>query len=721
MIGCDHCEEWYHGPCIGISESKADRVEKFTCIRCSTKQMFHGSATVAVGIIRKWTCRKDLKKARQVEFQKLQRKDRKEKKDTEKFTNSIIQLEFNLSQLKRKDQTKKSNSTIMEFESTFPGRDSIKKKKEDRAEKSDDPSTNIVSLEDGESANTINADVPSNSNETTNISKNLTGNAYHTTVAKNKSKGNTTEVICVAAGDMSKAKMEGISVAVRKEEGEILLKLDKLRIALKQSKVRLDKVAAQSQERLRVEAKEDKYSNILRNWCLKIRSEVLVPSTEAQSLKTRPQASGIMPPIMPQVIAEARDLGISELPDVKKMIDCFKSICWSFSAMYILRRKPSISHFRHLIAVASKFKLPDEKAFKTIKFMANKASQWQTKVRKAISPKAGEKKSFNVSMLQGLQCGIRELPLVIPEEQILRNVIEDNGARHCKCGGPRDENRMLKCASCDKKIHLACIITQKSGLDKNEKWVCPCCGIENIADGNMGLAEDAVGLEGLAVKNVNSEDGISPHAPDPNKLWPPFGLKESLSAVEAFGSDCLAIPDIPNIESNKDNQTRLRTKIDYTAPSNKVFLSSEVLRKDESSTSDIQSCRYAPTENVASEAESKHKAMQLCEQSCPPEVNIKSPKKLSDSRNNHTRKIENKSDSICPASQSKVPNTMRVGSIEDCDAVVVPANLSSASDTSFSASCGSQSKNQWTDKTDIPNNDEELTGVVAEQCPEVSS
>ena len=83
MIGCDHCEvsflqyqvlltrnlddnwsltflvhyvkqkEWYHGSCIGLSESKAERFEKFTCVRCSTKNIFNSSAVTAVGIIKK--------------------------------------------------------------------------------------------------------------------------------------------------------------------------------------------------------------------------------------------------------------------------------------------------------------------------------------------------------------------------------------------------------------------------------------------------------------------------------------------------------------------------------------------------------------------------------------------------------------------------------------------------------------------------------------------
>jgi antitoxin component HigA of HigAB toxin-antitoxin module len=53
MIGCDDCEEWYHGSCIGVSESRADRYEKYSCVRCSTKNVFKSSASGAIEIIKR--------------------------------------------------------------------------------------------------------------------------------------------------------------------------------------------------------------------------------------------------------------------------------------------------------------------------------------------------------------------------------------------------------------------------------------------------------------------------------------------------------------------------------------------------------------------------------------------------------------------------------------------------------------------------------------------
>lgn len=34
MIGCDACEEWYHGDCINITEKEAKLIKQYFCVRC---------------------------------------------------------------------------------------------------------------------------------------------------------------------------------------------------------------------------------------------------------------------------------------------------------------------------------------------------------------------------------------------------------------------------------------------------------------------------------------------------------------------------------------------------------------------------------------------------------------------------------------------------------------------------------------------------------------
>jgi len=37
-IGCDRCDDWYHGSCVGITKSEADRMDTYVCPVCRQKQ-----------------------------------------------------------------------------------------------------------------------------------------------------------------------------------------------------------------------------------------------------------------------------------------------------------------------------------------------------------------------------------------------------------------------------------------------------------------------------------------------------------------------------------------------------------------------------------------------------------------------------------------------------------------------------------------------------------
>ena len=34
-IGCEGCPDWYHGRCVGILQSEADKIDQYFCPRCS--------------------------------------------------------------------------------------------------------------------------------------------------------------------------------------------------------------------------------------------------------------------------------------------------------------------------------------------------------------------------------------------------------------------------------------------------------------------------------------------------------------------------------------------------------------------------------------------------------------------------------------------------------------------------------------------------------------
>jgi hypothetical protein len=78
-----------------------------------------------------------------------------------------------------------------------------------------------------------------------------------------------------------------------------------------------------------IEKSKDQKADLLRRWCVRVRSFVLVPSHEEQAEKARPSPNGTLSPSMSSVIADADALTISDLPDVEAMVNCFKCMSWS--------------------------------------------------------------------------------------------------------------------------------------------------------------------------------------------------------------------------------------------------------------------------------------------------------------------------------------------------------------------------------------------------------
>ena len=96
MIGCDGCEEWYHGPCVGITQEQAQKTDKYVCVRCSTLRIYKDNAGTVANILRKWTSAKDLAKSRSGDSQRYGRKVRSAERDIVKGKAGLENLEREL-------------------------------------------------------------------------------------------------------------------------------------------------------------------------------------------------------------------------------------------------------------------------------------------------------------------------------------------------------------------------------------------------------------------------------------------------------------------------------------------------------------------------------------------------------------------------------------------------------------------------------------------------
>ena len=96
MIGCDECEEWYHGQCIGISESQAEKFDRFVCVRCCLKKAYKNTSHSAGCLIRKWSNDGELSKARQNDSQKHHRKVKRDLREKAKILKQIDECQKKL-------------------------------------------------------------------------------------------------------------------------------------------------------------------------------------------------------------------------------------------------------------------------------------------------------------------------------------------------------------------------------------------------------------------------------------------------------------------------------------------------------------------------------------------------------------------------------------------------------------------------------------------------
>lgn len=119
-----------------------------------------------------------------------------------------------------------------------------------------------------------------------------------------------------------------------------------------------------------------------------------------------------------------------------------------------------------------------------------------------------------------------------------------------KSVGPSDGSFMLGCDNCDRWFHGSCMKIDKATGDALTKWICPPCsrlptnGLPpppHAQQSNTLVNETSKSVQesgtSLLIQPPSAQplNDISPHAPDPNSLWPPLGLRDDKEAVEGLG------------------------------------------------------------------------------------------------------------------------------------------------------------------------------------------
>ena len=340
-------------------------------------------------------------------------------------------------------------------------------------------------------------------------------------------------------------------------------KLEKVETTLESCNRRLEELTQIFNARKAQETREDATKSSLRMWCILVREKVIIPSTEEQAKLSHPRGDGNLSYPMECAVKEATILGIRNLPDISLVINAFGCLSWALRALFVLRSKPKVEEIRSLVAQSEgvSFKLPETKCVRMLQSPLSRATLWQAKVAKALKAIPGERKSYDIEMLTKLHIGVREIPYLMSEEYQICNTIEDEGNRHCICGGPSDGRFMISCDKCELWFHGDCVKFDKIIGDEQPKWICPPCSTETppkTIDAFDGKTESSLDRKANVEKKVTaienkdtehvSEEDFSPHAPNPDDIWPPYGLLQSAEALSALGiskpSECDSLSNV---------------------------------------------------------------------------------------------------------------------------------------------------------------------------------
>lgn len=190
-------------------------------------------------------------------------------------------------------------------------------------------------------------------------------------------------------------------------------------------------------KRQKIVSKEDAVARHMKIWCNMVKQEVLAPLTREQAELSRPRSDGSNSSPIDKAIAYALTLGVAKLPDVDVVINSFKIFSWCLHLLEVLMRKPKIEEIRSLLSHcdSGQFKLPEAKCVRMLRSITSRALNWQAKAKKALQPIAGEMRPYDLTMLRDILRAAKEIPFAMPEETQLWNTIEDQGTRHCICGG----------------------------------------------------------------------------------------------------------------------------------------------------------------------------------------------------------------------------------------------------------------------------------------------
>lgn len=92
MIGCDSCDDWIHGQCVGLTKLQADKCDNYKCLRCLLKVSFSGACEQAASLVCSWMSPDSACKIAEVKRAKVSKRREKEERDLKSLLKELDSL-----------------------------------------------------------------------------------------------------------------------------------------------------------------------------------------------------------------------------------------------------------------------------------------------------------------------------------------------------------------------------------------------------------------------------------------------------------------------------------------------------------------------------------------------------------------------------------------------------------------------------------------------------
>ncbi|GMH92547.1 hypothetical protein TrVE_jg14091 [Triparma verrucosa] len=655
MLGCDGCQEWYHGPCLGITERQAENINSFLCVRCSATKTFKDAAQEGLNCCDRWLDKKVREEWRKKKHKKHYDRWKKARDEVINGKKALATAQADLQKLIHHKPAPVSKVN--------PSKGGV-------LGGTSDPQQQKYAAEQ----QSFMAQQQQQQQQVQQVAEQLkktvaTASAtWHTAVDEDSGKtyyynaeGETrwekppepapapAPASAPAPVQQAQPQQQILKVAVQAVQqapdpvkqqaiNQAQKMIDQIASSVKQLN-RVVKNHQNEEKKLKAEVEtEERYADAFTGYFSNMKTDIFMPDSVEAAREAQPGTTGDLSPMMQKYIELANTHHVIGFADVLFAIGRFEEMCWAFMCLETLKKRPKLEELRALSAKAEGIAFSDDRAIVQVRTFLKRASDLSSSIKNIMQPSTSSKSLFNTNALKILIQQTLVVPVEIPETAKATACIEDGGHRYCVCGGASDGRFMLVCEKCEVWCHGTCMNVCEATAAKISKWVCSKCAYSKSAqypnyDEMLRRGEDITKTAQALYKNVMGEPAegadegneanmiagdandietvpaaprVKPeepwtwaqHVSSFDELWPPFGMAPSTE--DEFGN--MNLKQVTEIQKAREAEKILRAK-----EAEKRKAAAEKKRGEMERLKMLNSLKTAETRRLKEEAQKKER------------------------------------------------------------------------------------------------------------------